>query len=48
MPHLDQKLPMRCRIPSRLWAWVGILALLWLGLASPVAARIHPYQENWV
>jgi len=48
MPHLDQKLPMRWRIPSRLWAWVGILALLWLGLASPVAARIDPYVNQYL
>ncbi len=48
MLRLGQKLSMGLRIPSRLWAWVGIFALLWLGLASPVAARIDPYVNQYL
>ncbi|MFS8854291.1 photosystem II cytochrome PsbV2 [Synechococcus sp. H55.7] len=46
MLRLVRKLLMGCRIPSRLWIWVGILAVL--GLASPVAARIDPYVNQYL
>ncbi|MEN9221990.1 MAG: photosystem II cytochrome PsbV2 [Thermostichus sp. BF3_bins_97] len=48
MSRLGQKFPMQLGIPSRLWVWVGILALLWLGLSSPVAARIDTYVNQYL
>jgi len=36
----------RWRIPS--WRQAGILLLVWLGLASPVAARSDPYVSQYL
>ncbi|MCF2970094.1 photosystem II cytochrome PsbV2 [Synechococcus sp. Nb3U1] len=48
MPNLGQKLPRQSGIPSRLWVWIGIFILLWLGLARPVAARIDTYVNQYL